>query len=47
GVKMLIVDVYPIPIGIALGFVGGVLLSSVLASLMWPKKESPHTIPPA
>lgn len=47
GVKMLIVDVYPIPIGIALGVVGGVLLISILASIMWPKKESPHVVPPA
>jgi tellurite resistance protein TerC len=32
GAKMLIVDWYKIPIGIALGFVGVVLLASVLAS---------------
>lgn len=45
GVKMLIVDIYPLPIGISLAVVGGVLLVSVLASILWPKKESAHTIP--
>lgn len=33
GVKMLIEDFYPIPIGISLGVVGGILLVSVLASM--------------
>lgn len=45
GVKMLIVDIYPLPIGISLAVVGGVLLISVLASIVWPKKEPAHTIP--
>lgn len=39
GVKMLIADWYKIPIGAALGVVGGVLVLSVLASLAWPKKD--------
>lgn len=39
GVKMLIADWYKIPIVAALGVVGGVLLLSVLASLVWPKKD--------
>lgn len=38
GVKMLIADWYKIPIVTALAVVGGVLLLSVLASLVWPKK---------
>lgn len=38
GVKMLIADLYKIPIGAALGVVAGILLLSVLASLIWPKK---------
>lgn len=38
GMKMLIADWYKIPIVAALGVVGGVLLLSVLASLIWPKK---------
>jgi tellurite resistance protein TerC len=39
GVKMLIADWIKIPIGAALGVVGTVLLLSVLASLVWPKKD--------
>lgn len=38
GVKMLIADWYKIPIVAALAVVGGVLLLSVVASLIWPKK---------
>jgi tellurite resistance protein TerC len=37
GIKMLLVDLYKIPIGIALGVVAGVLLISVLASLIRPR----------
>jgi tellurite resistance protein TerC len=33
GVKMILVDVYKIPIGASLGVIGGILLLSVLASL--------------
>ncbi len=36
GVKMVIVDIYEIPIGIALGVVAGILLLSVMASIMRP-----------
>jgi tellurite resistance protein TerC len=36
GLKMLLADVYKIPIGIALGVVAGCLLLSVLASIIWP-----------
>lgn len=39
GVKMLLAHVYPIPITIALAVIGGVILLSVVASLIWPKKE--------
>jgi tellurite resistance protein TerC len=34
GVKMMIVDIYKIPIGVSLGLIGGILLLSVLASLL-------------
>lgn len=34
GVKMMIVDLYKIPIGVSLGVVGGILAISVLASLL-------------
>jgi len=40
GVKMLMVDIYKIPSFIALGVVGGVLTISILASLIWPKKDA-------
>jgi tellurite resistance protein TerC len=45
GVKMLLVDVYKIPIGIALSVVAGILLLSVLASLVQrrPAAADPHT----
>jgi len=39
GVKMLLAEVFPIPIVITLVIVGGVILLSVLASLIWPKEE--------
>jgi tellurite resistance protein TerC len=39
GVKMLVMDVYKIPVGISLGIVGGILAASVAASLLWPPKK--------
>ena len=39
GVKMLLVEIFPIPIGITLGIVGGVLLLSIAASIYWPVKK--------
>ncbi len=39
GVKMLIIDVYEMPVGIALGVVGAVLLISIVASLLNPCEE--------
>jgi tellurite resistance protein TerC len=38
GIKMLLVDIYKIPIGIALGTVAGVLVMSVIASIVFPPK---------
>lgn len=38
GVKMVMVDIYPIPIALALSVVAGVLLVSVFASVLWPKQ---------
>lgn len=38
GVKMLVADLYKIPIGVALSAVGGILLLSIIASLIWPEK---------
>lgn len=39
GVKMLIADFYKIPVGIALGTVGGILAVSIILSLLFPPKE--------
>ncbi|MBI5119230.1 TerC family protein [Candidatus Poribacteria bacterium] len=44
GVKMMLSEIYKIPIPLALGAVGGILLLSIIASLIWPKKE--EVIPP-
>jgi tellurite resistance protein TerC len=48
GVKMLLADVYKVPIGIALGEVAGILLVSVIASVVRSRKVemvSPTTDP--
>jgi tellurite resistance protein TerC len=39
GVKMLIADFYKIPVGIALGTVGGILAVSIILSLLFPPKN--------
>jgi tellurite resistance protein TerC len=38
GIKMLLVDLYKIPIGMALGMVAAVLVISVIASILFPPK---------
>ena len=43
GTKMLIVDLYRVPIGLSLGVIAGVLAISVVASLMFPKKAEAHS----
>jgi tellurite resistance protein TerC len=45
GVKMLIADFYKIPTEIALGAVVGVLVISVIASVIWPHKEKIIPVP--
>jgi len=40
GVKMLITDLYKINIGASLAFIASVIAISVIASLIWPKKET-------
>ncbi|MDQ3829869.1 MAG: TerC family protein, partial [Candidatus Tectomicrobia bacterium] len=45
GIKMLLVDIYKIPIGISLGIVAGVLGISVIASILFPPKT--EVVPPA
>ena len=39
GVKMMIVELYKIPIGVSLGVVAGILALSILASLMVPVRK--------
>jgi tellurite resistance protein TerC len=39
GVKMVLADIFPIPIGIALGVVAGVLIFSVVASVLRKRRE--------
>lgn len=40
GVKMLLADIYPIPIGISLSMIAGILTISVVASLLFPPKHT-------
>ena len=47
GTKMLLVDVYKIPIGASLAVIGGVLLLSVIASLIVARKEVLEAAPVA
>ena len=39
GVKMLLVEMYKIPIGLSLGVIAGILTISVVASLLFPPKQ--------
>ena len=39
GIKMLVSEHYPIPIGLSLSVIASVLALSVIASLIWPRKE--------
>ncbi|MCL2013317.1 MAG: TerC family protein [Cystobacterineae bacterium] len=41
GAKMLLIDIYKIPINASLALIGGTLLLSVAASLLFPKKTEP------
>jgi tellurite resistance protein TerC len=47
GVKMLIMDVYKIPITVALGVVATLLTVSILASLRWPAQTPPAAAAPS
>ncbi len=40
GLKMLVSEVYKIPVAISLGFIASALVFSIVASLIWPKKET-------
>ena len=42
GIKMLLADLYPVPVGLSLGVIALVLGASVVASLLWPKSTEAH-----
>jgi tellurite resistance protein TerC len=42
GAKMLLLDIYPIPIGVALGVVALTIGASVVASLYFPSRQASH-----
>jgi tellurite resistance protein TerC len=45
GAKMLLVDVYKLPVAVALGVIAGILLIAVIASLMRPPQRDTVTTP--
>jgi len=46
GAKMLLADIYKLPVGVALGVIAGILLISVIASIMRPHQRDVVTTPP-
>ena len=44
GVKMVLMDIFPIPIGVALGVVAGVIAISILTSIIWPPRLAPAPV---
>ena len=44
GAKILLENVVPIPMPVALGVVGSLLVLSVVASVVWPKQETDEEI---
>ena len=42
GGKMLIADIFKVPVGISLGIVAGILITSITASLLFPKEAQAH-----
>jgi len=40
GIKMVLMDLFPISIVAALSVVGGILIVSIVASLLWPRKKA-------
>lgn len=45
GFKLILSDIYHIDMRIALGVVGGILAISIIASLLFPKKDAPVPLP--
>lgn len=46
GIKMVLSDLYKIPIAISLGVVGLIIVLSIVASLIWPRKQSDNDLAP-
>ncbi len=44
GVKMLLADIYKIPIGASLGIIAGILGISIAASFLFPPKQQPQVV---
>jgi tellurite resistance protein TerC len=44
GLKMVLSNVYKIPVGVALAVVGGILVAAVVASVLWPPKQPAVTV---
>jgi tellurite resistance protein TerC len=45
GTKMLLAEIYKIPVVVALGAIIGILLVSILASVIWPRQEESESTP--
>jgi tellurite resistance protein TerC len=45
GAKMLLADVYKVPVGVALGVIAGILLSAIVASVLRPRRGDVVTTP--
>jgi tellurite resistance protein TerC len=45
GAKMLLADVYKVPVGVALGVIAGILLSAIAASVLRPRRGDAVTTP--
>ena len=45
GLKMVLTDIFKIPILLSLGVIAAVIILSVIASLLWPRKSDPLRLP--
>ncbi len=45
GIKMLLSNICKIPIGVSLGIIAATVALSIVASMLWPKKEQPPIHP--
>lgn len=40
GIKMILADIYKVPIGVSLGLIGLIIALSIIASLVWPRRNA-------